>query len=163
MAHLYELAKNHQEAFNTLTDMDLPAEAINDTLEGLSGEVKDKCRSVAMWRENQLLIVKAKKELAKKISAEANSIEDAANKMLDYLDFNMRLCGITEIDCDYFTIKYRNNPPKVEVTDPDLVPTDFIKTKTTEAISLSEIKKEIQAGRSVPGAEMVQGKTLVIK
>jgi hypothetical protein len=163
MAHLYELAKNHQEAFNTLSEMELPAEAINDTLEGLSGEVRDKCRSVAMWRENQLLIVKAKKELAKKIDAEAKSMELAANKMLDYLDFNMRLCGITEIDCEYFKIKYRNNPPSVEVTDPDLVPVDFIKTTTKESINLSEIKKEINAGRSVPGAQLVRGKTLQIK
>ena len=120
MTHLYELAKNHQEAFNNLSEMDLPAEAINDTLEGLSGEVKDKCRSVAMWRENQLLVVKAKKELAKKITEDAKRIEEAANKTLEYLDFNMRLCGITEIDCDYFTIKYRSNPPKV--ISPEVVP-----------------------------------------
>lgn len=164
MTQLYKLAKNHQDALNEMTRLELPPDAIADTLEGLSGEVVDKCKSVAMWRENQLLVAKAKKELAKKISAEGKAIEDSANKIVEYLDFNMRRCGITEIDCEYFKIKYNKNPPSVNITDPDLVPQDFIKTTTTETISKADIKKEIQAGRNVPGAELItDGKRLVIK
>lgn len=164
MTQLYKLAKSHQEALNEMTRLGLPADAIGDTMEALSGEVIDKCRSVAMWRENELLIAKAKKELAKKISLEAKAIEDAANKMVEYLDFNMRRCGITEIDCEYFKIKYNKNPPRVDIVDPDMIPSDFVKITTTETISKADIKKEIQAGRNVPGAELIaDGKRLVIK
>jgi hypothetical protein len=46
---LYQLSGNYLQALDFLTDpeMDVPMEAINDTLEGLSGELEDKAVNVA--------------------------------------------------------------------------------------------------------------------
>ena len=110
------------------------------------------------------MVIYGKKELIKKLQNEVKSIENASDNLIDYLDFNMKRCGEDQIDCEYFKIKYQKNPPRVDISDPDLIPSDFIKTTTTETISKADIKKEIQAGRNVPGAELItDGKRLVIK
>jgi len=163
MTSLYNLATQHQQALSRLEEMDLPAEVVRDTIESLSGELEAKCESVAMWRENQLVIAKAKKEAAKRLTDQAKAIENRANSMIEYLDNNMRKAGITEIDCDYFTIKYAKNPPSVNITHESNIPRDYIKVTTIEAPDKAKIKKAIQSGIDIDGAELVQGERLVIK
>ena len=164
MSALYELTNQHQSALAALSDSDLPADVIADTLEGLEGEVTLKCESVAMWRENQLIIAKAKKEAAKKLVAQANAIEAKAASLMEYLDFNMRKSGINEIACEYFTLAYRKNPPSLNVLDAGKIPNEYIVVKTTESVDKSALKRAMQNGLICEGAEVITDKqTLIIK
>ena len=51
---LYQLSQNYVQALDFLTDPDieLPMDVINDTLEGLSGELEDKAVNVAKFMRN---------------------------------------------------------------------------------------------------------------
>lgn len=160
---LYQIKDEYVAALQTLNDMGLDEQTVKDSLACLEGDLREKCESVAMWRENQLVIANAKKEAAKRLADQAKAIESRANSMLDYLDTNMKASGITEIACDLFTIKYQKNPPSVSIDDADSIPSEFIKTKVTESIDKVAIKKAIQNGQTVKGASISQGERLVIK
>jgi len=161
--NLYELSNQYENALKSLEDMELPQEAINDTLEALGGELMDKYKNVAMYKQNLMATAKAKKDAAKSLNEQAKAIENKAMRLMDYLDENMKRNGITEIVCPYFTVKYRKNPPSVIIDDDSLLPSDMIVTKTTTAPDKIAIKKAIQAGGSVSGARIAQNETLVIK
>lgn len=163
MDALYQLTDQHQRALATLSESGLDQETIDDTLEGLEGAITAKCESVAMWRENQLVVASAKKEAAKRLTAQAKAIEDKANGMINYLETNMRKSNITEISCEYFIIKFQANPGSVNILDESLVPDRFKKVTTTESIDKNAVKSAINGGESVDGAELVKGERLVIK
>ena len=59
-----------------------------------------------------------------------------------------------------FTVK--NNPPSVKINDEELIPDKFKKEKVSITIDKTAIKKAIQDGEDVIGAELVVGKSLVI-
>ena len=49
---LYELTAQYDEALKTLSDMNLPKEVVEDTLEALSGEIEEKATNVAKYMQN---------------------------------------------------------------------------------------------------------------
>ena len=59
-----------------------------------------------------------------------------------------------------FTVK--NNPPSVKINDEELIPEKFKKEKVTITVDKTAIKKAIQDGEEVLGAELVVWKSLVI-
>ena len=58
---LYQLSANYLQALDFLTDpeMDLPIEAVNDTLEALGGELEDKAINVAKFLRNMEAMAEA--------------------------------------------------------------------------------------------------------
>lgn len=163
MTTLYNITAEYKNAFNSLDELGFSPDEIRDSLSVIEGELVDKCKNVAYYREDLLLVAEAKKALAKKLNEEASAITKKANSMLEYLDTNMRLSGITEIDCDYFNIKYQKNPPSVAVYDEADIPAEFFKEKTTRSVDKIALKKALNDGLVCKGAEMVQGERLVIK
>ncbi|MGZ5013148.1 MAG: siphovirus Gp157 family protein, partial [Methylobacter sp.] len=75
---LYELSTNYLQALDFLTDpeMDLPIEAVNDTLEALGGELEDKAINVAKFFRNMeataAAIKSAEADMAKRRKALEN-------------------------------------------------------------------------------------------
>ena len=59
-----------------------------------------------------------------------------------------------------FTVK--NNPPSVKINDEEMIPEKFKKEKVTISIDKTAIKKAIQDGEEVMGAELTVSKSLVI-
>jgi len=161
--NLYELSHQYQNALESLSDMDLPDEVLKDTLEALGGELMDKYKNVALYKQNLMVVAQAKKDAAKSLNDQAKAIENKAMRLMDYLDENMKRNNITEITCPYFTVKYRKNPPSVIIDDESLLPESMVRTKTTTAPDKAAIKKAIQSGEHVAGARVVQNETLTIK
>ena len=160
---LYNIREDYMMAFRDLSDMGIEESEIKDSLSLLHGTLTEKCKSVAMWRENQLVVARAKRDAAKRMIDQAGAIERRAESMIEYLDTNMSMAGITEIECDEFKISYHKNPPSVKVTDQSLIPAEFIKEKTTESVDKAALKIALREGLECDGAEIVQGQKLVIK
>ena len=159
---LYDISSQYVEALEKLDALDLPEEAIADTLEGLKGELQEKCQNVAAYNENILALANAKKMAAKRLSEQAKAIESKSARLVNYLDQNMKKAGISEISCDLFTIKYKKNPPSVEIDDESKIDRKYINKKVTVSPDKAAIKKAIQEGKTITGARIIQGQRLVI-
>ena len=74
---LYQLSHNYLQALDFLTDpeLDLPVEAINDTLEALEGELEDKAINVAKFLRNMEATAEAIKA--------AEAVDECVGKVLD--------------------------------------------------------------------------------
>lgn len=162
---LYELSSTYLEALEVLTDpeIDLPIEAVTDTLEGLSGELEDKAINVAKFLRNMEATAKAIKDAEVEMAKRRKSLEKRVAWMKSYLKGSMEHTGITKIECPYFKLTIQKNPGAVNITDETAIPDQFKEQVITWKVSKTAIKDALKAGETVPGAEMINGTRLAIR
>jgi Siphovirus Gp157 len=164
---LYQLSSHYIQALDFLTDpeLNLPIEAVNDTLEGLSGELEDKAINVAKFIRNMETTANAIKKAEVEMAKRRKSLETRVQWLEDYLKSSMEATGITKIECPYFKLSIAKNPPALELFDSQAVPDQYkhIETVTTEQIDRAAIKAALNAGHEIQGARLVNGTRLVIK
>jgi len=162
---LYQISENYMEALDVLTDpeADLPIEAVNDTLEALGGELEDKAINVAKFLKNMEATAKAIKEAEAEMARRRKALENRVKWLKDYLKANMEHTGISKIECPYFKLSVQKNPPAVAILDEEAIPAEFKEQVVSWKLDKTGIKNAIKAGKSVPGAELVNGTRLAIR
>ncbi|MGZ8096790.1 MAG: siphovirus Gp157 family protein [Methylosarcina sp.] len=162
---LYDLSANYCQALDFLTDpeLDLPMEAVNDTLESLAGELEDKAVNVAKFLRNMESMAEAIKNAEANMAKRRKALENRAQWLKYYLKDSMERTGITEIECPYFKLSVQNNPPAVHILDEDAVPAEFKEEVVNWKIDKAAIKKAVQAGQIVAGVSVYNGTRLDIK
>lgn len=165
MTALYDIAREYREAADKLADLDLPPEAIEDTLESLSGDLEVKATNTAFVIRNLEASAAAIKEAEAQMAARRKAIENRAARVRDYLLANMMVAGIQKIECPFFKLSVRDNPPAVEVYEPGLVPGEYMRQPEPPPPSPDKtaIKEALRAGVDVPGCKLTIGKRLEIK
>jgi len=155
--NLYQMTGNYQQALSELSESELDAETIADTLEGLEGEIMDKSKNVAAYFLNLDSDIEQLKEAEAKIKARRITAENHAKRLKDYLLDNMITNEISKIECPEFKITIRKAVASVEVIDQDLIDPEYIKTKTTESVDKVSLKKALKAGENINGARLSYG------
>jgi hypothetical protein len=165
MTALYELAHSYRDAAEKLADLDLPPEVIEDTLESLSGDLEVKATNTAMLVRNIEATAEKIKEAEAAMAARRKALENRATRIRDYLLANMMVSGIQKIECPYFKLAVRDNPAAVEVYEPGLIPSEFMRQPEPPPPSPDKtaIKEALKAGKDVPGCKLTVGQRLEIR
>jgi hypothetical protein len=162
---LYALSENYRQALDFMTDpeMDLPMEAVNDTLEALGGELEDKAINVAKFLRNMETAADAIKAAEADMAKRRKALENRVQWLKSYIKGNMEACGISQIECPYFKLSIQKNPSAVNILDESAIPAQFKEQITSWKIDKTAIKDVIKAGGAVSGAELTNGTRLAIK
>lgn len=153
---LYEIAEQYQEALNDLTNLDLPPDVVNDTLEALTGELSQKAWNVAA----ALLHMEGEAELTRqaeeRMSRRRRALEARAAGLREYLRIQLERINIREIRSPQFVIKIKQNPPKVILDDASAIPKGFKREEIVVHIDKNGIKQALLSGQAVRGAHLEQ-------
>lgn len=162
---LYQLAAEHRDALARLEDLDLPPEAVADTLESLGGELEAKAQNVVAFLRNLETSAEAIKSAEKAMSERRKAIENRAAHLKQYVLDAMQHHGIQKIECPLFAISIAKNPPSVEIEDERLVPDDYRTSPPPPPPQIDKklIAQAIKDGFEVPGARLRHGVRLAIK
>lgn len=162
---LYELADLYLEDLGKLADLDLDEQTVQDTLEGLAGELEVKATNVAAFARNLEASAEAIKGAEAQMAARRKSIERRAESIRSYLKTNMERTGITKIESPQFMLSIKKNPPSVYVEAPELVPDQYMRVvpPPPPQIDKKAIGDALKAGEDVPGCRLEQGTRLEIK
>ena len=164
MTSLYEISVAFRDDAARLTDLELDDQTILDTLEGMSDDLQVKAQNVVMFARNLESTAAAIKDAEAQMAARRKAIENRAASLRRYVLSSMQIAGVTKIECPYFRLSIQNNPPAVDIYEPDMVPADLM--VFPEAPPAHPDKKAIaaaiKAGREVPGATLTQSQRLVI-
>ena len=165
MTALYELAHDYRNAADKLADLDLDPQTIEDTLESLSGDLEVKATNTAMLIRNLEASAAAIGDAEAQMAARRIALQNRAKRIKDYVLANMMVAGIQKIECPYFKLAVRDNPPAVEVFEPGLIPVNFMRQPDPPppAVDKTAIKEALKAGQDVPGCKLTVGKRLEIK
>lgn len=163
--NLYELAVQYRADADKLADLDLDDQTLTDTLESLSGDLEVKAQNTAMLIRNIESNAAAIKDAEAQMKARRTALENRATRIKDWLHANMLVAGIQKIECPYFKLSVRENPPAVEIYEPGLIPAQFMKQPEPPPPSPDKtaIKAAIQSGEEVPGCKLTRGTRLEIK
>jgi hypothetical protein len=101
-----------------------------------------------------------KKEEAR-LATRRRSFERIREIFEDSLHAQLANWGVTRVEGHKYSFIVKKNPPKVNITDENQIPSEFI--TYTPTISKASIKDALQEGKEVPGCELVQGTRLEIK
>lgn len=160
---LYELTNNYLTILNMIEDSDVPSEAMIDTLESINDAIEVKVEGIGKMLRMLDADIEALKAEEKRLADRRKAIENKQKQIKDYVRYQLELAGLTEIKSPLITVKVQNNPPAVEIVDRDAIPRQFIKTTIVEDVDKNAIKEALKNGEEVPGAVLLQGKSLRIK
>jgi len=165
MTALYEIAAEYRDAATKLAELDLDAQTVADTLEGLSGDLETKAQNVAFFVRNLEATAAAIKQAEADMAARRKAMENRADGLKRYIFESMTVAGIEKIECPHFRLAIKNNPAAVDVFEPGLVPASFMRTPEPPppALDKTAIKEALKAGQDVPGARLTSGQRLEIK
>ena len=164
---LYNLASQYRVLAERLSDMDLDAQTVADTIEasGITDEIAVKVQGlemVARCLEMHTPAIEAEIERLQKLKKQRQA---KAHGLREYLMANMIAMGATKIETPLFRLAIKNNPAAVDVFEPGLVPASFMRTPEPPppAPDKTAIKEALKAGQDVPGARLTSGQRLEIK
>lgn len=162
---LYQLTGQWLELANKLSDLDLDAQTIADTLEGSDVQMalEEKAQGyemVARTIEAPRAAIKAEikrlQELDKTIAARADGLRQRVHHAMNAL-------GIQKIACPLFELRIQKNPPALDVFEEALVPDKFWRVLTEKVLDKAALKDAIKNGEDVQGARLTQGESLRVK
>ena len=169
MTALFILSNQYLQLAETLSDLDLDAQTIADTIEasGISDELAIKAQGieyVARGAEAHHRTIDAEITRLQALKAQRQRTADG---LRSYLKSAMEHAGIQKIECPLFKITIRQNPPAVEVTDTLSLPNEYWRTAEPKppvpAPDKAAIKKALQAGVDVVGARLTQSTRIEIQ
>ncbi|TGV07691.1 siphovirus Gp157 family protein [Alcaligenaceae bacterium 429] len=162
---LYQLAAEYRQDLDHLADLELPPEAVADTLESLGGDLESKAQNVVMFARNLEALAESIKDAERKMSDRRKAIEKRVESVKRYVLDSMQHHGIQKIECPYFAISIARNPPSVEIYDEKQVPSDYLSDPVPPPpqIDKKAVAAAIKAGFEVPGCRMSQGVRLAIR
>lgn len=162
---LLEITDHLQALFDTLECIDSPelrAEAEADIARYMEAEVR-KVDAVAGYLaqcEGQQLAAKAEIERLKDRMSVWENREERVRK---YVQNVMERIGEKKLEGRTATFMLRAVPASVVITEEKDVPEEFKRTTVSVAIDKKAIKKAIDEGRDVPGADLSMGKQTLVR
>ncbi|HAT4354545.1 TPA: siphovirus Gp157 family protein [Clostridium perfringens] len=163
---LYELTQNYRNLESLLDNLGEQEGLTVEMIHGALGQVEDDINTKI---ENTCKVIKEIEadsigidEEIKRLSALKKQRENVVKKLKEYVEFEMNGIGLTKVEGKLFKISFRKSKV-VKVLDETKIPKEFIKVKTTESISKTDLGKALKSGEIIEGAELVENKTLQIK
>lgn len=142
---LYELTGELLTLQQMLSDGEATEEELADTIEAVEGEFEYKAQGygcIVRNLEADISAIKAEEERLAKRRA-------ALSKNKDWLEERMHTVMLAldkkTVKTELFTWGVRNNPPKVVISDEDMIPFEFLNVKTTSAPDKTRIKEFLQS------------------
>ncbi len=159
MKKLHEMAVDYVG----LLDSDFEPDVLKECLDSIEESIEEKGVNIVKVLQSYDNNISAIDAELKRIQS-IKKIEVARkDRLKEYLRHNMESTGISKIQHPLFTITLGKAVHKVNVTDIDLLPDEFVNIKTEIKPDLIAIKKALKDG-SIDGVELTEGKPrLLIK
>lgn len=134
----------------------------SDNLEELELAFNEKVESVALFIKNLEAESKAMRHEEAQLKARREAKENKAARLKDYLLSCLEQTGTKCVDTTKARVSTRKSK-YVEVTNAQKLAQEFIKVKTTETVDKAAIKKAIESGEEVNGAELLERCSLQLR
>lgn len=160
---LYELVGQYAELLQHLEDPDYDPDTLQDTLEGIEGELEDKADGYAKVMKNLEATGAAIEAEIARLSARKMRIDTQIKRLKAYLQNAMEVTGKTKFKTDLFSFAVQKNPPKVVLdVSPDMVPSEYLIPQDPK-VDMAAIKDALKAGTVTNIAHLEQGQSLRIR
>ena len=167
MASIYELTSAQKDLMNLVESGEISSEDAADTFEGMQGELNDKINDYLFVRREMVDTVNNIDAEIERLTAMKNTKQNQIKALTSRLQNNLEGINQTKFDTGMFKGHFRKGGKSLKVHKADQVPDEFVKTRITEKVDATALKKAIESGEvtlSSEVAEIVTGESsLIIK
>lgn len=154
MTHLYDLTGQMIGLRNLMEDGDVDPTVLQDTLDGLTGDIEVKAEGLLGYVANISADAAAIDAEIKRLQARKIAMTNQQRALRDYLKHNMISADIQKITCPLFSVTLIKPKPMVAILDKKALPDSMVKTTVTVAPIKADILKALKAGLGVSGATL---------
>lgn len=163
---LYELTAEYEALLAALENNEIPEEAINDTLDALAGDIKQKADSIACALKNLDAEISAITAEENRLASRRKQKQAAYVRLETYIANELSRIGIDKIETPRNKISFRRSE-KVVCSDSFLSwamsERDDLLTYPAPKPNLTEIKNAIRNGETIPGATIQTNHNIQIR
>lgn len=152
---LYEITQEMREIFQMIEDGEITQEEAADTLEASGMSFDEKVQNCLLYRAEQIAESEALAVEIKRLTDRKKACDNRAEQMKDYVRQSMQAVGKTESGGTLVSAKLGKPSVSAHVANDDLLSDQW--KKVIKKPDLALIKKELQAGNHIEGAELVEG------
>lgn len=149
---------NEEDLMSMCIDVDT-GEFNEAMFEGLRIERDRKIENIALWVLEDEAMAKSIKEQENKLKERREILEQRIEKRKDFLRY---ISEGRKIKTDRVTVSYRTSKA-VKITNEEIIPIKYKTVKTSVSVSKDDIKKDLQAGKKVEGAELETRVSTLVK
>ena len=162
---LYQLKGEWLALAQKLSDMDMDAQTIADTIEGSDVQMalEEKVQGYEMVARNFEATIPAIEAEEKRLAALKKSLKARATVLRDRVQTSMAELGIQKITCPLFEIRIQKNAHALDVYEEKLIPAEFwSRPEPVDVLDKTKLKAALKEGREIQGARLTQGESLRI-
>jgi len=152
---LYEITKEMREIFDMIESGEITELDAKDTLEASEIAFNKKVEACLLYRAEQISESEAIDLQIKRLTAMKKACDSRAEQMKKYVKSSMIAIGETESGGKLASAKLGKPSVSVSVPNDDLLSDQW--KRITKKADLTAIKKALQSGEVVEGAELVDG------
>jgi hypothetical protein len=162
---LYEAVAEYRANLDALAELDIDAQTLADTIEGMSGDVEHKLRAVIAYALELDIDAAGAQEAAMRMRTRGDSLASRAESLRKYALDAMQATGISRVATDEFEAKVAKTPGRVVIDDVAKVPAQYMRQPPTPAAmpDKTALAAAIKAGAALDGVRLVTGYRLAIK
>ena len=157
---LYELNATYNQLLEMADDLD--PQVLKDTLESIKESIEDKAENTAKLIRSWEAEAKAIKEEEKRLAERRRAIENNVSRVKVYLFEQMQIAGLEKVKRPTISISIANNPPSVQVIDPEKIPSFFM-IEQEPKIDKKAILEALKNGTEIDGCTIKREKGLRIR
>jgi hypothetical protein len=156
MPHLYDYSQTFINLVALLDDESCTTDEILEVAINAESDFVEKAKNVAIWIKNNEGDIEAFGKETKRLQDRKTTLENKTKWLKAYLQREMEKTGIRKID-GIVPISFRKCPSSVEIVDPSLIPTIYLKPHEPE-FDKRTILDILKSGNPITGAKLVFGK-----
>jgi hypothetical protein len=156
---LYNITNKFTELMSKAEEGELTEEEYNTLGEELAIELQNKSAGIIGYIQNEEALIDAIDNQIKRLQDLKKSKQNKLDKFKEYTKDNMNKLEIPKIETELGILSVNKSPISVEITDEDRIPEKYKKIIQTIKIDKVAIKKDIEAGNDIDGAQLSSGNT----
>jgi len=161
MSKLYELTEQYNKLWNMVND-EADMEVLQDTMEGLEGEIADKAESIAKLMKSIEADEQGIKGEEERLYARRKALENRRASIKEYLQQQLIEAGIDKVKGTMFTVSIQNNPPSVSIAESAKLPKKYLISQEPK-IDKKALLDDLKAGTKIKGCQIQQTKGVRIR
>ena len=134
---------------------DIDDETLQDTLEGIS-DLPDLIKALVRSSLDDEALIEALKHRVEDMQARLSRFKDRFERKRELATWAMTSAEIAKIQTDDFTLSLRQGPPRLEVSDQDKVPPEYLVPQPSKLDRVSIIGA-LKRGDVIPGTVLIDG------
>ena len=161
---LYELSAGFNNIMDLVLDETMDLDALEEGLQSIETDVSTKVSNGIGLIQSLTHYSDGMKAEAKRLTDRQRVLDNRIKAVKAWYQVNLDAMGKNKVETERGTMSVQNNPPALKIIQPELIPAEYQDVVPEHyEINKSAVKAALVNGAEIPGASLVQGRSLRIR